>query len=254
VPPLSRLLADRSSAAGPSLWRGDSARHAYGSTLGARDPPSAISRPPRQIGGVRRSCQLFATVIFRTTLFFSHRRSRRRAASLCRPTSCKRYDGSATSTGSSTSTTRSRPAAGAPAPYGRSSNSTSNPTCWSPASHSAAASRCPPSPTAPTHDSVQPGGLAAPSEHPVCCAAAIALLDELASPGFRDRAGHVGELMRRRLEEIASRQSFVGEVRGVGPMLARETRRAEARTPQSRTAAALQKGLILLSCGLYGNV
>jgi 4-aminobutyrate aminotransferase/(S)-3-amino-2-methylpropionate transaminase len=104
-------------------------------------------------------------------------------------------------------------------------------------------------------DAVHPGGLGGTfGGNPVACAAAAAVLDDLAAPGFRERAAHVGELLRRRLDEIAARQPLVGEVRGLGPMLALELREPTADAAKAVTATALEKGLILLSCGLYGNV
>jgi 4-aminobutyrate aminotransferase-like enzyme len=90
--------------------------------------------------------------------------------------------------------------------------------------------------------------------NPVACAAAVAVLDELTAPGFAERAQRVGSLLRARLEEISSRQPLVGEVRGLGPMLALELREPTPAAAKATTAAALEKGLLLLSCGLDGNV
>ena len=90
--------------------------------------------------------------------------------------------------------------------------------------------------------------------NPVACAAALAVLDELAAPEFAARAEHVGELLRRRLDEIAARQPLVGEVRGLGPMLALELREPTPAAAKATTAAAFDKGMLLLSCGLDGNV
>ena len=80
------------------------------------------------------------------------------------------------------------------------------------------------------------------------------MLDAFTEPGFRDRADEVGRLLRERLDEIAAANSVVGEVRGLGPMLALEL--ADRSPDQARdvTAAARDEGLLLLSCGLYGNV
>ena len=60
--------------------------------------------------------------------------------------------------------------------------------------------------------------------------------------------------MRGRLDELAGRHAWIGEVRGLGPMLAVEL---EERTPdraQAVVSAAFERGLLLLSCGLDGNV
>jgi len=104
-------------------------------------------------------------------------------------------------------------------------------------------------------DAVHPGGLGGTfGGNPVCCAAALAVLDELAAPGFRERADQIAGLLRARLDEIAGRQPIVGEVRGLGAMLALELAEQSADQAKAVTAAAREKGLILLSCGLYGNV
>jgi 4-aminobutyrate aminotransferase len=104
-------------------------------------------------------------------------------------------------------------------------------------------------------DAVHPGGLGGTfGGNPLSCAAAIAVLDELSAPGFRERAEQVGALLRRRLDRISETQPLVGEVRGLGAMLALELREQTPDAAKATTAAALERGLILLSCGLYGNV
>ena len=104
-------------------------------------------------------------------------------------------------------------------------------------------------------DAVQPGGLGGTfGGNPVSCAAACAVLDALAEPGFRERAEEIGQLVRPRLEELAARHPEIGEVRGLGSMLALEL---EAKSPDAAkhvTVSARERGLVLLSCGLYGNV
>jgi 4-aminobutyrate aminotransferase len=104
-------------------------------------------------------------------------------------------------------------------------------------------------------DAVHVGGLGGTfGGNPVACAAALAVLDELAKPDVAQRADHMGSLLRARLEEIAARQPLVGEVRGLGPMLALELREPTPDAAKATTAAAFEKGLLLLSCGLDGNV
>jgi 4-aminobutyrate aminotransferase / (S)-3-amino-2-methylpropionate transaminase / 5-aminovalerate transaminase len=104
-------------------------------------------------------------------------------------------------------------------------------------------------------DAVHPGGLGGTfGGNPLACAAAAAVLDELARPELAARALDVAGLLRSRLDGIAARQPLVGEVRGLGTMLALELREQTPDAARATTAAALEKGLILLSCGLYGNV
>jgi 4-aminobutyrate aminotransferase len=104
-------------------------------------------------------------------------------------------------------------------------------------------------------DAVHVGGLGGTfGGNPVACAAALAVLDELTAPSFAERAEHVATVLRARLEEIAARQPLVGEVRGLGPMLALELRAPTPDAAKATTAAAFEQGLLLLSCGLDGNV
>jgi 4-aminobutyrate aminotransferase len=110
-------------------------------------------------------------------------------------------------------------------------------------------------------DAVHPGGLGGTfGGNPVSCAAAAAALDLAASPDFQQRARELGEHIRPRLDEIASRNVAVGEVRGLGPMLAMElvedraTKTPAAAMTNAAVTAARERGLILLSCGLYSNV
>ena len=109
-------------------------------------------------------------------------------------------------------------------------------------------------------DAVGPGGLGGLRGNPVACAAAVAVLDEVASDSFQERALQLGERIRAALDGIASRLDAVGEVRGLGPMLALElVEDPETKTPAGGLAgatvvAARERGLVLLSCGLYGNV
>ena len=110
-------------------------------------------------------------------------------------------------------------------------------------------------------DAVHPGGLGGTfGGNPLSCAAALAVLDEVATPEFRARADAIGERIRAKLDAIAERVPAVGEVRGLGPMLAlelvtdRETRKPDGDLAKRATELARERGLILLACGMYGNV
>jgi 4-aminobutyrate aminotransferase-like enzyme len=100
-------------------------------------------------------------------------------------------------------------------------------------------------------DAVPPGGLGGTfGGNPVACAAAVAVLEEVRTPEFRARAETVGRRVRERLEGFG----IAGDVRGLGPMLALELPEPTPERASAVTAAARQRGLILLSCGIYGNV
>ena len=104
-------------------------------------------------------------------------------------------------------------------------------------------------------DAPHPGGLGGTfGGNPVSCAAACVVLDQLAEPGFRERADEVARLLRARLDELASRHEEIGEVRGLGAMLALELAERSPDRAREITVAARNQGLLLLSCGLYGNV
>jgi 4-aminobutyrate aminotransferase len=99
-------------------------------------------------------------------------------------------------------------------------------------------------------DAVPPGGLGGTfGGNPVSCAAAIAILDAL--EGTRPRAEQIGVRLRERLEAMAPAGS---EVRGLGPMVALELPVQNGEETTRITTAAREQGLLLLSCGIYGNV
>jgi 4-aminobutyrate aminotransferase len=110
-------------------------------------------------------------------------------------------------------------------------------------------------------DAPAPGGLGGTfGGNPAACAAACAVLDEVAAPEFRARAEELGRMLRDRLDVLATRVPQVGEVRGLGPMLAIElVEDREGKSPAGElagavVAGALERGLVLLTCGLHGNV
>jgi 4-aminobutyrate aminotransferase / (S)-3-amino-2-methylpropionate transaminase / 5-aminovalerate transaminase len=110
-------------------------------------------------------------------------------------------------------------------------------------------------------DSVHPGGLGGTfGGNPLSCAAALAVLDEVATSEFRARADAMAVRLRTALDAIAAKVPAVGEVRGLGPMLAlelvtdRETKTPDADLTKRTIELARERGLILLGCGMYGNV
>ena len=97
--------------------------------------------------------------------------------------------------------------------------------------------------------------------NPVACAAALAVLDEVAAPAFRARAEALGGRIRAASRRSRGRTSTSARCAALGPMLAlelvesRETRRAGgASSPPAIVAARLRPRPVLLSCGLDGNV
>jgi len=104
-------------------------------------------------------------------------------------------------------------------------------------------------------DAVHVGGLGGTfGGNPLSCAAAAIVLDIVADEEFLADARSLGDTIRARLDEIAGRHTDIGEVRGLGPMLAFEFEDQSPERAKAVTAAALERGLVLLSCGLHGNV
>jgi 4-aminobutyrate aminotransferase / (S)-3-amino-2-methylpropionate transaminase / 5-aminovalerate transaminase len=110
-------------------------------------------------------------------------------------------------------------------------------------------------------DAPAPGGLGGTyAGSPIACAAALAVLDVIEEEQLCERAEAIGSLMTSTLRAAQRTLPAIGEVRGLGAMVAMElVKNADAHQPDPELAKALvkraaAKGLILLSCGLYGNV
>ena len=110
-------------------------------------------------------------------------------------------------------------------------------------------------------DSVAPGGLGGTyAGSPLACAAALAVLDVFQEEGILERSLRLGEHLMARLGDMAARMHCIGDVRGLGAMVAMELFKDEdgQRVPDADLAKQLvglaaERGLVLLSCGVYGN-
>jgi len=95
--------------------------------------------------------------------------------------------------------------------------------------------------------------------NPVAQAAALAVLDVFEEEGLVERAAEIGEAMAARMRGWQERFAAIGDVRGLGAMLALELvedRATKQPAPELATAvadAALQRGLLLLKAGIYSN-
>ncbi len=109
-------------------------------------------------------------------------------------------------------------------------------------------------------DSLKPGMLGTTfGGNPTAAAAAIATLDAVVDEGVVERSAAMGEKFRNRLQVLAEQQPRIGELRGVGPMLALEFVKEDGRTPDPAATDAVltnarDNGLLILSTGTYGNV
>jgi 4-aminobutyrate aminotransferase/(S)-3-amino-2-methylpropionate transaminase len=109
-------------------------------------------------------------------------------------------------------------------------------------------------------DAVKAGGLGGTyGGNPVACASAlgaIATMKELDLPG---RARHIGEVLLRRLTDLAEQYPIIGDVRGRGAMVAVELVQPGTRTPNPAATARINaachaQGVVTLTCGTFGNV
>jgi 4-aminobutyrate aminotransferase/(S)-3-amino-2-methylpropionate transaminase len=109
----------------------------------------------------------------------------------------------------------------------------------------------------------EPGGLGGTyAGNPVACAAALAVLDVIEDEGLLARAHKIGAHIKHRLHQIAHRNDTlpIGAIRGPGAMIGFEIFRdrggmePDADATKRVTARAMEEGLVLLSCGIYGNV
>lgn len=110
-------------------------------------------------------------------------------------------------------------------------------------------------------DSPAPGGLGGTfAGSPLACAAGLAVLNVIKEEQLLQRSNHIGKFMTSRLSGLQVRFPSIGEVRGLGAMVAIElVKNCNAAEPDAELTrqlvqAAGRRGLILLSCGIYGNV
>jgi len=110
-------------------------------------------------------------------------------------------------------------------------------------------------------DAPAPGGLGGTyAGSPVACAAGLAVIESIEKERLCERAVQIGESMVRTLRDAAKTIPAIGEVRNLGAMVAMElVKNGDPRQPDAELSRALvkhagSKGLVILSCGLYGNV
>jgi 4-aminobutyrate aminotransferase/(S)-3-amino-2-methylpropionate transaminase len=95
---------------------------------------------------------------------------------------------------------------------------------------------------------------------PVACAAALAVLDVIAEERLIERAQQLGAKLGARLKTLQAKYAAIGEVRGLGAMVAMElvkngnAEQPDAELTRALVQAAARHGLIILSCGVNGNV
>jgi 4-aminobutyrate aminotransferase/(S)-3-amino-2-methylpropionate transaminase len=114
-------------------------------------------------------------------------------------------------------------------------------------------------------DAVHPGGLGGTyGGNPIACAAALATIATMRELDLAGAARRIESIARPRLEALAAKHPAVGEVRGRGAMLALELVKPgetgpfgpapDAAATGAIATAAHEAGLLLLTCGTWGNV
>lgn len=110
-------------------------------------------------------------------------------------------------------------------------------------------------------ESVHVGGLGGTyGGNPVCCAAALANLQEIESSHLRARSRQIGAHILKRLSPLQRKHKSIGDVRGLGAMIgielvkSRKTREADPELTAKIVKLSAERGLIILSAGVYSNV
>ena len=109
-------------------------------------------------------------------------------------------------------------------------------------------------------DATHTGGLGGTyGGNPIACAAALAAIDAFENDGLVERAREIGEVLISRLTALQQSDPRIGDVRGHGAMIAAEfvdpaTGAPDAALTSAVAKAAIAEGVIVLTCGTYGNV
>ena len=110
-------------------------------------------------------------------------------------------------------------------------------------------------------DAPDPGGLGGTyGGNPVACAAGLAVMDIMRDEKLPERAARIGSVVEERMQSWANEHEIIGDVRAVGAMAGMElvrdrTTKAPADNETAKIlAAAREKGLIILRCGVHHNV
>lgn len=96
--------------------------------------------------------------------------------------------------------------------------------------------------------------------NPVCCAAALATLAYMEEIDINAKGIHVGSIVRTRFQQWSERYQEIGDVRGLGAMMALEfVRNGDPLRPDSESCSALvracaDRGVVLISAGTHGNI
>jgi 4-aminobutyrate aminotransferase / (S)-3-amino-2-methylpropionate transaminase / 5-aminovalerate transaminase len=109
-------------------------------------------------------------------------------------------------------------------------------------------------------DAPHPSGLGGTfGGNPVCCAAALATIETIERDGLVERAQEIERLMMDRLTRLQATDDRIGDVRGRGAMIAIELVKSGTADPDPDLTCKLATathaaGVIVLTCGMFGNI
>jgi 4-aminobutyrate aminotransferase/(S)-3-amino-2-methylpropionate transaminase len=110
-------------------------------------------------------------------------------------------------------------------------------------------------------DSVHLGGIGGTySANPIACEAALAVFDIFESENLLAKAKVLGEKLQSHLKALQEKHALIGDVRGIGPMIAfelvndRETKTPAPDKVKQLVQFCLERNLFILACGTYKNV
>ena len=110
-------------------------------------------------------------------------------------------------------------------------------------------------------DSVHPGGIGGTyGGNPVACEAALAVFEIIESENLLERSKMLGESLKKTFQGFQEKYEIIGDVRGLGPMIAlelvkdRQTKEPAPEATKALVSYCYDRGIIMLNCGTYGNV
>lgn len=110
-------------------------------------------------------------------------------------------------------------------------------------------------------DVVHPAGIGGTyGGNPLACEAALAVFDIFESENLLEKSKQLGETLRDTFLKFQEKYEIIGDVRGLGPMIAlelvkdRHTKEPAAEETKALVKYCFERGVLILGCGTYGNV
>ena len=108
-------------------------------------------------------------------------------------------------------------------------------------------------------DCVHPGGVGGTyGANPLACAAALAVMEIFETENILEKSVQLGDTLKERFTQWVSKFNCAGEIRGLGAMLGitivDKEGKPDAAAAKNLAGACFEKGLVILVCGIHGNV